>query len=209
MTGNGGPVEPLRGEDSVGDREREEPSTPIHETSAVADRWKTEETTGGGEEMETDAEVGSTADERNTSMHPKERQQVTDDDGWVKPLRGKRGTKDGAERNQDRQYGPSTIGINGESCVGKQRRFVDTGGLRRATKDTDTEVGVMACSTVRKHGEQGESGKRVMGSSKDQSMSAHSEDNINIRGEPTGGKCGTGRVGMPRCAAQKKAESGV
>ena len=40
VTGNGGPVEPMRGKDSVGDREREEPSTPIRETSVVADRWK-------------------------------------------------------------------------------------------------------------------------------------------------------------------------
>ena len=41
VTGNGGPVGPMRGKDSVGDREREEPSTPIRETPAVADRWKT------------------------------------------------------------------------------------------------------------------------------------------------------------------------
>ena len=47
-------------DDSVRDREREEPSTPILETSAIADQRKTEETVGGGEEMETDEEVGST-----------------------------------------------------------------------------------------------------------------------------------------------------
>ena len=52
--------------DSVGDQEREEPSTPIRETSTVADQRKTEETMGGDEELETDAEVGSTADEHNT-----------------------------------------------------------------------------------------------------------------------------------------------
>ena len=42
--------------DSVGDRERQEPSTPICETSAAADRWKTEETTGAREELEVGAE---------------------------------------------------------------------------------------------------------------------------------------------------------
>ena len=36
--------------DSLGDREREEPFTPILETLAVADRRKTEETVGGDEE---------------------------------------------------------------------------------------------------------------------------------------------------------------
>jgi hypothetical protein len=37
----------LSDDDSVGDREREEPSTPIREASAVADRRKTEGTAGG------------------------------------------------------------------------------------------------------------------------------------------------------------------
>ena len=46
---------------------------------------------------------------------------------------------------------------------------------------TDTNVGVMARSTAREHGEQGESGKRVMGSSKDRSTSMHSEDNIDVK----------------------------
>ena len=36
----------------MGDREREEPSTPILETSAVADRRKAEEMVGSGEESE-------------------------------------------------------------------------------------------------------------------------------------------------------------
>ena len=57
-----------KGYDSVGDREREEPSTPILETSAVADQRKTEETAGGGEELETDTEVGSTAKARDENM---------------------------------------------------------------------------------------------------------------------------------------------
>ena len=62
VTGNGGPIEPLRGEDSVVNREWEEPSTPTREASAVADRKEKEEAVGGGEELETDAEVGSTAE---------------------------------------------------------------------------------------------------------------------------------------------------
>ena len=67
---------------SVRGRERDEPSTPMLETSVVADQRKTEEMAGGGEELkdnaesgtgadarcgkdeETNAEVGSTADER-------------------------------------------------------------------------------------------------------------------------------------------------
>ena len=80
--------------DSVGDREREEPSTPIRETLAVADRRKTKETAGGGEELEADAEVGSKAGEaritkqelcpaegQEASTDPEEPQRVTDDDG--------------------------------------------------------------------------------------------------------------------------------
>ena len=170
-----------KGYDSVGDREREEPSTPILETSAVADQRKTEEMMGGGEESEanaesgtgadarcgkadergrngkpeskeatatkdeeTDTEVGSTASGRDeakhalrpvegheTSMHTADgRQRVTDDDGRVKPSRGKRGTKDGAARHQDQRHGPSAIGTSGESCLGKRRRCVKNGGLR-------------------------------------------------------------------------------
>ena len=41
---------------SVEDREREEPSTPIRKTSAVADRRKTKETAGGGKELEAGAD---------------------------------------------------------------------------------------------------------------------------------------------------------
>ena len=185
--------------DSVGDREWEEPSTPIRETSAVADRRKTEETAGDGEEsevevdeatntgfrcgetderghedqtesraatttkeeeLEADAEVGTTASEgreakhalrpaegQETSMHPEERQRVTDDDGRVKPSRGKRGTKDGAARHQGRRHGPSAIGMSGESCLGKRRRCVENGGLRTGkrkrgvTKDVRGQAG--------------------------------------------------------------------
>ena len=55
---------PVSADDSVGDREREEPSTPIREASAVADRRKTEETMGGGEELQDDAESDIGADIR-------------------------------------------------------------------------------------------------------------------------------------------------
>jgi hypothetical protein len=44
-------------DDSVGDREREEPSTPIWEASAVTDQRKTEGTAGGGEELEDGVET--------------------------------------------------------------------------------------------------------------------------------------------------------
>ena len=44
--------------DSVGDQDREEPSTLILETSAVADRRKTKETVDGGEQSEADADDG-------------------------------------------------------------------------------------------------------------------------------------------------------
>ena len=50
--------------DSVGDREWEEPSTPIREASADADRRKTEELAGGGEESEANAASGTGADAR-------------------------------------------------------------------------------------------------------------------------------------------------
>jgi hypothetical protein len=48
----------------VGDREREEPSTPIREASAVADQRKSEETAGGGEEFKGDTESDIGADIR-------------------------------------------------------------------------------------------------------------------------------------------------
>jgi hypothetical protein len=51
-------------DDSVGDREREEPSTPIREALAVTDQRKTEETAGGGNELEDDAESDIGADIR-------------------------------------------------------------------------------------------------------------------------------------------------
>ena len=150
------------------DREQEGPSTPILETSAIADQRKTVETVGGGKESEaeaddgaemgircgktnergqegqtdlggatttkeekTDTGVGSTASGRDeakhalrpvegheTSMHTADgRQRVTDDDGRVKPSRGKHGTKDGAARHQDRRHGTSAISTSGESCL--------------------------------------------------------------------------------------------
>ena len=53
-------------------------------------------------------------------------------------------------------------------------------------------------STAREHGEKGRSEERVMGSRKDQRTSAYSGDNIDAGEEPTEGKRGEERVGMPR-----------
>ena len=49
---------------SVRGREQDEPSTPMLETSAVAEQRKTEEMMGGGEESEANAESGTRADAR-------------------------------------------------------------------------------------------------------------------------------------------------
>jgi hypothetical protein len=92
---------------------------------------------------DTDAEVEVTAGEgrgtehalrptegQGTSMHPEERQRVTDDDGRIEPLRGKHGMKDGATTHQDRRHGPRAIGMSGESYLRKRRRCVENGGPR-------------------------------------------------------------------------------
>ena len=65
-------------------------------------------------EEEADAEIGSTMSEgrntmhtilslegQGTSVHSNEPQRVVDDDGRMKPSRGKCGTKDGATRRQE------------------------------------------------------------------------------------------------------------
>jgi hypothetical protein len=52
-------------DDSVEDREREAPSTPIREASAVADRRKSEGTAGGDEEFKDNAESDIRADIRH------------------------------------------------------------------------------------------------------------------------------------------------
>ena len=65
-------------------------------------------------EEEADAEIGSTMSEGRNTMHTilslegqgtimysEEPQQVTDDDGRIKPSRDKCGTKDGATRRQE------------------------------------------------------------------------------------------------------------
>jgi hypothetical protein len=164
-------------------------------------------------------------------MHPEERQRVPDDDGRVKPLRGKRGMKDGRTRHQDRRHGPSAIGISGGWCLRKRRRCVKNGGPRtgkgkrgvpkdmqgqsgpegvprdKATTSADgeesetenTDAGVRGATYLfgRIRGAERNT-KRVMGSSKDRSTNARSEDNTNVRGEPTGGKRRAGRVGTPR-----------
>jgi hypothetical protein len=79
----------------------------------------------------------------------------------------------------------------------RQRVTVDDG---RASEDTDMEVGIMECSNMREHGKRRNGGKRVMGSSKDQST--HSKGDVGERGEPTGGEHEAGRVGTPRYAAR-------
>jgi hypothetical protein len=103
---------------------------------------ESEEATATKEE-EADAEVGVTTREghetkhalrpeegQGMSMHPEEWQRVTDDDGWVKPLRGKRGMKDGTTKHQDQQHGLSAIGMSEESYLRKWGRCVENGGLR-------------------------------------------------------------------------------
>ena len=73
--------------DSVGDRERGEPSTPICETLAIAERRKTEETVGGGEELEAGADevTGAgiryeMADERGQDGKPESEEATTTKD---------------------------------------------------------------------------------------------------------------------------------
>ena len=63
-----------------------------------------------------------------TSVHSEEPQRVTENEGRLKPSRGKRGTKDGVARRQDRRHRPSAINMSGESCLGKWRRCVENGG---------------------------------------------------------------------------------
>ena len=266
------------------ERNREGPSTPILETSAVADQHETGETAGGGEESEadaksetgsdircekadervqdgepkseratetrgeeTDAEVGTTVREGRTTKHalrpvegqrtgmlPEERQRVTGDDGPVEPLRGKYGMEDGTAkdpstgrtslRRGEREEGPKptvheggtvksrgrrTNGESGRRCAennglraGKRKRdFPDDVRGQAGQEDTDTEVGVMVRSTAKEHGKRRKGEERVMGSPKDQRNNAHLEGNIDVRGEPTGGKRKAERVGTPRCSA--------
>ena len=70
------------------------------------------------------------AEGKGTSVHSKELQRVTDDDGQMKPSRGKRGTKDRATRCQDRRQETSAIGMSGEPCLRKRRRCMEDKGLR-------------------------------------------------------------------------------
>ena len=72
--------------------------------------------------------------------------------------------------------------------------------ITRASKGTDTEVGMMVCSTPREHEKQRKGGKRAKRSSEDRSTSTHSESKIDIRGKPTEGKPGKGKVGTRRRA---------
>jgi hypothetical protein len=82
----------------------------------------------------------------------------------------------------------------------ERQRVTDDDG--RASEDTDMEVGIMECSDTREHDKRRNGGKRVMGSSKDQST--HSKGDVGERGEPTAGDHGAGRVGTLRYAARRR-----
>ena len=53
---------------------------------------------------------------------------MTDDEGRMKPFRGKRGTKGGATRHQVRRNETSAISMKGGLCLGKRKRCVENGG---------------------------------------------------------------------------------
>ena len=235
----------------MGDREQEEPSTPILKTPAVEEQHKPEGMVGGGErsmikedgDAKTGISCGTTTSEghdtghalrpaegQGTSVHSNEPQRVTDDDGRMKPSRGKRGTKDGVTRRQDRRREPSTIGMSEESCLGKRRRCAENEGSRtvknkwsipeslrdqagrestnrdgavtKAAKDPNTEVGMTVRSTTTEHGKQRENKERVIGSPTDRRTSAYSADNNDTRKEPTEGTHGAKRVGTRRRAGR-------
>ena len=99
--GGGGKAGNRNDEEEVRSGWRRDPSTPGPEASAVASvrGHKTEETAGGGEELETDTEVGSTEEERDeahairpekgqgTSMPTQEPREANADDGRMAPWR--------------------------------------------------------------------------------------------------------------------------
>ena len=74
--------------------------------------------------------------------------------------------------------------------------------VTKATKDPDTEVGMMVRSTTSKHGKQGTNEDRVMGSPTDRRTSVYSKDNNDKWEEPTEGTHGAERVGTPRCSGR-------
>ena len=147
----------------MGNREQEEPSTPILKTPAVEEQHKPEGMVGGGERSmieedeaaETGISCGTTTSEghdtghalrpaegQGTSLHSNEPQRVTDEGGRDKPSGGKRGMKDGMMKDgmtrcQDRRREPSTIGMSGESCPRKRRRCVEDKGLRTGKRKRD------------------------------------------------------------------------
>ena len=100
--GGGGKAGNRNDKEEVRSGWRRDPSTPGPETSAVASErgHKTEETAGGGEELETETEVGSMEEERDethairpvegqeTSMPTEEPREATTDDGRMAPWRG-------------------------------------------------------------------------------------------------------------------------
>jgi hypothetical protein len=86
-------------DDSVRDREREKPSTPIGEASAVTDQRKSEGTAGGGEELEEDAESDIGLDIRHdgpTSQggKPESEGATAIKDEEIKHARGRATTRD-------------------------------------------------------------------------------------------------------------------
>jgi hypothetical protein len=154
-------------DDSVGDREREEPSTPIREALAVTERRKSDGTVGGGEELEdgaesdigagircdgragqdgkpelggatatedveTDAEFGSTGEERNgrhairpmegqeTGMHADGAQQGTDGDGRTTRTEESTSKSDTTESDTTRS-GREIVGRHGTTARSEKR----------------------------------------------------------------------------------------
>jgi hypothetical protein len=63
-TQTGRPIRDHGEDDSVVDREREEPSTPIREASAIADQRKSKEMAGSGEELKDNVESDTVSDVR-------------------------------------------------------------------------------------------------------------------------------------------------
>jgi hypothetical protein len=85
-------------DDSVGDREREEPSRPIREASAITEQRKTEGTAGGGEELEDDTESDIGSDIRHDGRMGQ---------GGKPELEGATAIKD---EETDTEFGSSTDG---------------------------------------------------------------------------------------------------
>ena len=117
--------------------------------------------------------------------------------------------KNGGLRTGKRKHGvPEDMrGQSGQEGVGRDE------AVTRATKGTDTKVGVTARSTAKEHDEHGENEKRMMGSSKDQSTSTHSKERIRRiheadKGRETGSVMAFGRTDRGRKCGHQKWRSG-